>query len=252
MTLARAAVLLALAAPAALPLCAQTPISVGQTIRGTLDAADPQHEKYGQPYEAYVIRGRPGERVVVEMRSEDFDAFLRWGRRTADGWEEVRADDGGGIEGHDARLIVALGAEGEHELRALGFSWDDEGAYELQVTLLAEVPADTIRIGQTVRGELADGDFQGNPSMEDHYLVSGPPGSVATLTADSDEMDTMLAWGRWENWALTELGGDDGSAPGHASRIVVRFPDDGTYHVVVRTRSVYDRYTLRMEAGERP
>lgn len=253
MTRRYAAVLLVLAAPAAMPLAAQTPVAAGQTVSGRLDAGDPRHQEHGsrKPYDTYVIRGRPGDRVIVEMRSEDFDAKLHWGRRTAGGWELVRADDDGG-EGRDARLMVALGAEGEHELRASAFSDTDEGAYELRLSLLEHVPAETIRIGQTVHGELGDGDFQGEPNREDHYLVSGRPGSVVTLTADSDEVDTMLAWGRWENWALAELGGDNGTGPGHASRIVIRFPDEATYYVVVRTRSVYDRYTLRMEEGQRP
>lgn len=244
-TLAALAALLAAA-----PLAAQTSIAPGQTVTGTLEEGDAQTED-GALYDAYVIRGRPGDRVVVRMRSGDFDTYLHWGRELDGEWVDEEENDDAG-EGTDSRLVLRLGGDGEYELRAAAFEEDEEGEYELQVTSIAgEVQASRLRVGQTVRGELGDGDYEGEGGLEDHYRIEGAPGSQITVYAESDDFDTYLEFGTWSNGELDGTAGDDDGGQGTNSEMVAEFGVDGVHHVVVRSFSGDESgpYTLRVVEG---
>jgi hypothetical protein len=235
---------------AAAPLAAQTPIAPGQTVTGTLEEGDAQTED-GALYDAYVIRGRPGDRVVVRMRSADFDTYLHWGRERGGEWMDEEENDDAG-EGTDSRLVLRLGGDGEYELRAAAFEEDEEGEYELQVTSIAgEVQASRLRVGQTVRGELGDSDYEGEAGLEDHYRIEGAPGSQITVYAESDDFDTYLEFGTWGGGELDMTSDDDDGGQGTNSEMVAEFGDDGVHHVVVRSFSGDEAgaYTLRVVEG---
>lgn len=241
--------LLAAAALLAAPLAAQTPIRPGETVTGVLDESDPQME-HGPHYDSYVIRGRPGERVVITMRSEDFDTYLRWGSEAEGDWIDLETDDDG-WEGTDSRLAVTLGSEGDYELRASAFSESGMGAYELGVTASTPPVASRIRVGQTVQGELTDDDAEGEAGPEDHYIVRGDPGDAVTAYLDSEDFDTYLLFGRWEDNQLYPLTQDDDSGEGTNSALVGEFSGDAEHRIVVRSFSGGGRgvYTLRLVSG---
>lgn len=241
------AFLIAAAPLAAAPLAAQTPLRAGETVRGTLDAGDPNMD--GAPYEAYTIRGRPGERVLVRMTSTDFDTYLRWGRAQNGGWEETVSNDDGG-EGTNSRLSVTLGADGEYELRAGAFSEDAEGAYELQLSPPTTPRAGRLRVGETVQGQLSESDYEGDNGFEDHYVLTGRAGDVVTLFAASEEFDTYVAAGAWNNGSLQESGADDDDGEGTNSQLVVEMEGREVY-VIVRSFSGESGgpYTLRVQPG---
>jgi hypothetical protein len=235
---------------AAAPLAAQTPIRVGQTVAGSLDAEDPRLEN-GAPYDTYVIQGRPGERVLVRMRSEAFDAYLRWGFREADGvwYEEASNDDGG--EGTDSRLVVTLGTEGKYELRASSFGEEDSGAYELELAQAVAPRAVRLSVGEPVEGALAESDYEGDNGPEDHFLLAGRPGDVVTIFAESDEFDTYLAAGAWNDGNFSETASDDDGGAGTNSQLVVEMGDAREVYVILRSFSGESAggYTLRVEPG---
>jgi hypothetical protein len=241
------AFLLAAAPLAAAPLAAQTPLRAGQTVTGTLEAGDPSVE--GVPYDAYTIRGRPGDRVLVRMRSQDFDTYLRWGRVRNGEWDEAASNDDGG-EGTDSRLSVTLGADGEYELRAGAFG-EATGAYELQLSEPTAPPQPgRLRVGQAVQGQLTEADYEGDNGFEDHYVLTGRADDVVTVFAQSDEFDTYLSAGTWNGGSFAETSADDDSGPGTSSQLVVEMAG-GEVHVVVRSFSGESggAYTLRVEAG---
>jgi hypothetical protein len=240
------ALLLAAAPLAAAPLAAQTPLRAGQTVTGTLDASDPQVD--GAAYDAYTIRGRPGERVLVRMQSEDFDTYLRWGRVRNGAWEEASSNDDGG-EGTNSRLSVMLGADGEYELRAGSFA-EGQGTYQLQLSEAATPNPGRLRVGETVQGQLTESDYEGDNGFEDHYLLTGRAGDVVTVFAESDEFDTYLSAGAWNGGSLAETGFDDDSGVGTNSQLVVEMAGREVY-VVVRSFSGENggAYTLRVQQG---
>ncbi len=63
-------------------------ISAGETVSSSLDTTDPTLGD-GQRYETYVYRGRPGEQIVVIMRSSDFDSYLMGGANSEDTNDEL-------------------------------------------------------------------------------------------------------------------------------------------------------------------
>jgi hypothetical protein len=236
---------------AAAPVAAQTPITPGQTVTGTLEDGDRQMED-GAYYDAYVIRGRPGDRVVVRMTSDDFDTYLHWGYEDADGdWRDEDENDDAG-DGTDSRLVVQLDGDGAYELRAAGFDEGEEGAYELRVSPTSAPRPVPVRIGQTIEGELADGDAEGEEGYEDHYVIRGRPGTVATLDVESGDFDTYVLFGAWRDGELEDEDEDDDGGQETNSQLVVEFEEEAEYHIVVRA---FDgegggRYTLRVTEGD--
>jgi 3'-phosphoadenosine 5'-phosphosulfate sulfotransferase len=246
----RTLILTLAAAFAAAPLAAQHPVAAGEIVAGTLDDNDPQMED-GAYYEAYVLRGRPGEALLVRMRSQDFDTYLHWGRGSGDDWDEEAANDDAG-DGTDSRLVVRLDGSGEYQLRAAGFDADAVGEYSVWVTAVnGEVHASPLRVGQTVQGELSDGDYESENGVEDHYVVQGAPGAQITVYAESDDFDTYLEFGTWAGGVLDAIAEDDDGAEGTNSEMVAEFGDGGEHHVVVRSFSGDETgaYTLRVVQG---
>jgi hypothetical protein len=248
-----AALLLAAASLAAAPLAAQTPITPGQTVAGTLGGSDPQSDE-GVYYDTYVIRGQPGDRVMVEMRSPDFDTFLSFGREAEGGdWLLVSGNDDDG-ESTDSRLLLVLGEPGRFELRASGLTEGDVGAYELRVTAVAAPVPVPIGVGETARGELTESDAPGQEGVEDHFIVRGEPGSIVTAHLESDDFDAYLLFGAWAEGQLVELAGDDDGGEDTNSLLVGEFGDLPEHRLVVRSFSGQEggAYTLRLEAGGVP
>jgi hypothetical protein len=237
------------AAFAAAPLTAQNTIGAGETVTGTLEQGDRQMED-GAYYDAYVIRGRPGETLLVRMTSDDFDTRLHWGRGDGADWEEEAENDDSG-DGTNSRLVVRLGREGEYQLRAVAFEEDDEGQYELRVTAMSAPTPGRIRVGETIQGELDENDHEGENGYEDHYVVTGAPGSQITIFAESDELDTYLEFGPMRNGQLDVSASDDDSGRGTNSEVVAEFAENGVHHVVVRSFSGEEMgaYTLRVVQG---
>jgi hypothetical protein len=241
---------LVLASLAAAPLAAQTPLAAGEIADGTLKPGDPRMED-GAYYHAYVLRGRPGETLLVRMRSEDFDTHLHWGRGDGDDWDEEAENDDFG-DGTDSRLLVRLGQGGEYQLRAAGYDEDAVGDYSISVTAVnGEVHAGRLQVGQTVQGELAESDYAGEDGSEDHYVIEGAPGSQITVYAESGDFDTYLEFGTWAGGALQTTAEDDDGARGTNSEMVAEFGEGGEHHVVVRAFSGEElgAYTLRVVQG---
>lgn len=232
-TFAALAAVLAVAPLAAAPLAAQQPLSPGQTVTGTLDGGDPRMED-GAYYDAYVIRGRPGDRVVVRMSSEDFDTYLHWGYEDDGDWVDEEENDDAG-DGTDSRLVIQLDRDGEYELRAAGFDEDEEGAYELRVSSMGQpLRPVRLRVGDVVDGELTDSDWEGEEGLEDHYVIRGAAGSEVTVHAESEDFDTWLQFGVWRDGELDVQEEDDDGAEGTDSQLLAEFDEDAEYHIVVR------------------
>lgn len=92
-------------------------IRSGQYVDGLLTTSDPRLDG-GEPFHLYRYSGRRGERVLITLRSSEFDAYLVLG--TAGGRHGVqsalaRDDDGAG--GNDSRIAFTLPYDGEYVIR---------------------------------------------------------------------------------------------------------------------------------------
>lgn len=106
-------------------------LSVGQTVEATLQRSDSELDD-GRNFHQYTITARPGERLVITMRSSAFDAFLDWGRLGPAGFESSSTDDDGGGD-TNARLELVVPAEGTYVLRAHALERGQSGAYSITV-----------------------------------------------------------------------------------------------------------------------
>jgi hypothetical protein len=110
-----------------------TPIRRGETVTGALEDGDSELED-GRFYDAYAYTARAGERLSVQLRSEDFDAYVIVGRMVDGEFQEVASnDDAEDGEGLNSSLEVELEEDGRYLIQATTFSPGAEGAYELVV-----------------------------------------------------------------------------------------------------------------------
>lgn len=115
--------------------CTSTPISVGQTVTGTLSAASCRYpaggEKFANPY---TFTGTAGQQIAITM-SGAFDTFLYLVGPT--GTQLTFDDDGGG--GTNSRIpatsgFFSLPSSGTYTIQASAFALGTGGSYTLSLT----------------------------------------------------------------------------------------------------------------------
>lgn len=246
------------------------PITMGQTVRGTLSEQSPQ-EGDGTFYEQYVFTGRAGQTVQVTMRSGDVDAYLTLGRAATPYGALARDDDSGG--GNDARIVFTLPADGAYAVHAnslvpgsgafeLALEQGDAAAATAAAARAATSPAGDgagaalsraprpISAGPSVSGALESSDPKAaDNSYFDDYVYHGRAGEHLVITLRSSAFDTYLGYGTLTAGRMTSISSDDDSAGGTDSRLEVTLPSDGDY--VIRANSLAPNatgaYTLQVE-----
>jgi hypothetical protein len=236
---------------AAVSLPAQTPLTPGQTVIGTLREGDAQTD--GRYQDTYVIRGRPGERVLVRMHSEEIDPFLMSGRQRGDEWAPETLNDNAGASS-DARVIAYLGDDGMVEVRATSTpapAAERAGRYTLSVTRLGEPSIASIRPGQAVRGRLETTDHEDVTGFEDHYRIQGTPGDTIIIILESTDFNPVVALGGKSDGVVQFDAYSDDSGPGTSAALIAQIAGPEPYLMVhARVPGATGSYTLLMARGE--
>ncbi len=222
----------------------QTSIADGQTMPGRLEAGDRRLDDDSY-FDLYIYRGQPGERIVITLRSTDFDAYLAGGTLTGPSLV-VRESDDDGAGGTDARLEVTVGESGNYGIRANSLFEHETGEYTLTVERAHDVrsteSAVRIRAGQLMSGKLEPDDPRmTDGSYFDLYRYVGRPGDRIVITMRSDAFDTYLSWGRMDDGRLIVEHSDDDGAGGTDSQLMVTVHDEGSY--VIRANSLFPERT---------
>ncbi len=102
-------------------------IAVGETVNGIL-GEERWSSGRGQPLQAWELELTQGQTVVIDLMSDDFDAYLYV---TGTGMEAVAYDDDGG-DGLNSRMVFTAPASGSYLVVASVFS-SGEGRYTLRV-----------------------------------------------------------------------------------------------------------------------
>lgn len=223
---------LLLALLAALPAAAQTetPITLGETVTGTLTLQSPSA--------AYRFEGRADDVLTITLESDDFDAFLTL--LGPDGTELSSDDDGAG--GQNARITAfVLPADGFYTILVDSYNRISTGSYRLALagvsaspspaptaTLMptATPPAEAQRIqaGDSLSGALT----RQMPAAA--FVFSGSAGEVFTITLTSDDFDAFLTL---QDAAGNVLATDDDRAGNFNARIeAFALPADGDYTIL--------------------
>ena len=103
-------------------------LAPGQTQRGSLTSADGVWED-GAQYDVWRVRARAGQRVAVQMDSDDLDAYLRV--LGTDG-ATIATDDDGGSE-TNARVEFRAPYAGGYFVIVTSFGEEETGAYQVSV-----------------------------------------------------------------------------------------------------------------------
>lgn len=270
---------LAATALAAGPAAAQRPLVPGEITRGSLTSADPRSER-GSYYDEHTFDGRRGETVIVQMESDDFDAYLHLGTSRRGGWRELAHDDDGG-DGRDSRIRLTLPEDGRYVVRASSLSrstgqytltlsggrtGSDDGYYEpgpgrprprprpgtdVGIRRAAGGP---VQAGERIEGYLSSSDPRLDGGEPFHlYTYEGRRGERISLTLGSGDFDSYLVLGTagGRHGVGTVLARDDDGAGGRDARIELTLPESGSF--VIRVNPLAGgtgAYTLDVESDQ--
>lgn len=229
-------------------------IAPGETVRGRLADSSPALEDRSL-YEVWSYAGRAGETITITLRSDEFDAYLGFGRAAPGGsstlWEQD--DDSGG--GHDAQLTVTLPEDGLYAVVANAYRPGARGAFTLEVrsgsapaaagggtatlsllqlaALAMQPGAPTLAPGGSLDGTLTEErrlESDDTPVLP--VLLRGTPGERVAITLSSTSFDSYLM-------VLDASGGilaqDDDGAGGRDARVTIEIPSSGTCVVLVNS-----------------
>jgi hypothetical protein len=214
-------------------------LSAGQPVRGSLTDRSPLRTD-NTPFNGYVLQGRAGETVQIDMEASGFDAYLSIGIA---GTDSIIGNDDDGGEGTNSRLTVTFPRAGRYVVMANAIGKDARGPYTLRVGAgrahveIAEAlsarpaPAQMLRAGQTARGRFTESD----PVLRDRtafatWFYEGRAGEQITVTLRSTDFDAYLHLGAQGGNAT--MATDDDGAGGTDARITHTLPRDGVYVII--------------------
>ena len=211
--------------------------SEGRLAPGDLQLRD------GEYYDIYEVEAFPGQRIVTDLTSSDFDTYLVL---TAPGGTKTQNDDYQGDTSHSRIEHVAVEG-GTYELWVTSYSSEETGAYDLDITIDGVIPAEDdarIESGTLDKSDetLTSGEFT------DTYTVEGVRGEWLVLDLRSDDFDTYLI--------LTAPSGtseynDDFEGDVSRSVISTELSEDGEYLIGVTSYHADEEgaYTLRIQSS---
>ena len=235
-------------------------VALGQEQSGSLTLSDPLSGD-GRRVQVWTLGVSPGEGVQVDLRSDDFDAFLYV---VGPGLAEGLSDDDAG-SGLNSRLCFVPDQPGEYRVVASSLR-AETGAFIIaasttngscgggvetsEIEDLADFPTEgrSFAVGDEVTGRLSGSDatFYGSPAQA--WAIrggSGEPFSVDLLSDDFDAFLTLVGPG------LDDYLTDDDGAGRCDSRISLTFPESGEYRVIASTLGAGSG-AYRLIARERP
>lgn len=220
-------------------------IAVGRDVSARLGSGSAEDDD-GKRYDAYAFRASAGERVKIDLESDDFDAFLSVGRIVNGAFVQMAENDDGG-DSLNARLVFTAPEAGEYLIRATSFSSSARGGYRLQLEQGPPAPTATpTAIGEETRSRLAsDSATSDSGAPADLYRFSGRAGQRLAITMKADGFDTYLELFDANH---NSLASDDDSAGDLNARLTHTLAEDGDYLIEARAFSSGEGpYTLKIE-----
>jgi S1-C subfamily serine protease len=243
------------------------PITLNSAVQGKLDRSSSTLPSDNSYFNAYTFQGRAGQRVVIEMNSNELDPYLIL--LASDGQDIAQDDDGGG--GSTSRVEIALPANGTYTILANSSNSGETGNYNLRVAAASpgtqptpprspqqsprqtpqqtpqpRSPQQTGRVLLREQGRLGTGSpvLQSDGSFYQQYTFQGNAGQTVTISLNSPDFDTYLIVVDANDHKIGE--NDDVSANDSNSELTLTLPASGTYRVIANAydRSGQGSYTL--------
>ena len=220
-------------------------IAVGRDETGSLGGNSAEDDD-GKRYDAYAFRASAGERVKIDLESDDFDSVLRVGRIVNGAFVQMAENDDGGSS-LNARLVFTAPQAGEYLIRVTSYNGSAEGDYRLSMEQGPPAPtAAPVTIGEETRGRLnSDSATSDSGAPADLYRFSGRAGQRVAITMKADGFDTYLELFDANHNSLAT---DDDSAGDLNARLTHTLAEDGDYLIEARAFSSGEGpYTLNIE-----
>ncbi len=213
---------------------------------GTLGRGDSTLDD-GEYLDVYEFSGRPGQRVTIDLRSNDFDTYLILEVPNGDQQENDDSEDT-----TDSLLVTDITESGNYRIGVTSYEPGESGAYRLtidQVDASGGRPrqnrdVETLTVGRTTAGELESGDRTlDTGEYQDTYVFDGRAGQSVSVEMTSSDFDTYVG--------LVTPAGDvieNDDFEGSTSRSVVELnlTETGRYRVMATsyTHAEIGRYRL--------
>jgi len=213
-----------------------------RTERGRLDQSDQKLDS-GEYLDLHTFEGQPGQQVVLDLSSRDFDPYL-----ILLGPQEQRAENDD-HEGDAQRSLLALTLEesGTYRVGVTSYKAGETGSYQLRInagaTQAAAAPGPMMERGSLASGDqtLRSGEFV------DSYTFPGVPGQTVNIDLTSSAFDTylMLIDPKGDQTENDDEGGTD------RSLISQTLTEPGEYQVLVTSYSEGETgpYELQVQFG---
>lgn len=190
----------------------QGPISLGETVSGTLVEDMPLH--------MWTFSGQQGDLVSISMNGfSNLDTYLEL---LGPNGERVDYDDDSGA-GYNSLLMYRLEVSGTHTIIARGFS-GDVGQYELTFTELS-VTEGALTYNTMHAGELTEDE------VGDMWTFQGQAGDIVAISMDGAV--TLEPFLSFFDSDLVTIASSEGSSTGFGPSIFwSMLPESGTYYVM--------------------
>lgn len=198
-------------------------------VKGKLDEESNVLPSDNSFYNAYTFEGTAGQRITIEMSSEELNAYLIL--LTPEGDNFAQDDDSAG--GKNSRLEVTLPADGTYTILANTFASGETGSYTLEVASAGVSPVLLKEEGQLGSNSQI---LQSDGSPYDEYTFQGRAGQNVTILLESSEFDPFVILIGPNEQVIGQ--NDDASPRTLNSLLTATLPITGTYRIIA---NAYDR-----------
>lgn len=200
----------------------------GQRVEtGSLEAGDLRLSS-GEYHDDFVVDGKAGALVILDLHSPDFNAFIQISPRNTGGPNGMREWHNEDASKHstDAGLAVTLPEDGQYDIYVTTSTAGETGRYELGITML-------FAPGQTEEGKLSSDDRKlDSGEYCDYYEFDARQGDLWVIDVLSEDFDTYL-FGRSADDRSFQIDNDDTFGEKGHSQVLMKIPRDGKYFVGV-------------------
>jgi len=206
-------------------------LAPSRTVHGSLDETDGTRGD-GRAVDGYRFAGAVGDRVLLSLESDAFDAYLILIGPTG---EVIAQNDDvrGGVT--DSALTVQLEHAGAYRVLATSYA-SGTGAYRLRLepVRLRPIIDRAIEADRPLAGRLeaTDGLWPIRNTWADGFTFEGAIGDQVEVTIEGGTLDPFLVLLGPNGEIVAE---NDDSGAGLDSRLVTRLASDGVFRIVVTT-----------------
>ena len=216
---------------------------------GSLTSGDNEFAD-GEYYDSYVFEGAPGQRVTLDLRSDDFDTYLIVQSPAGENSENDDADST-----NHSQIVMEISELGVYEVYVTSYGSAETGNYNLNIDIsrdriqMGSRDVASLEFGGSVNGSLQAGDsLSDNGQYQDSYVFQGTAGETVTVDMISSDIDTYLTLATPSGELIDN---DDHNGSISQSLIEITLPESGRYRVIATSygEAEVGSYRLDLRSG---